>query len=148
MRALQMLLSSVLCFWSVSLFASDNTNEPAQQDTENHTPVRGSIISGLLQNYDNPFVLYPYEPNYIIYTYTSSINKKAIESYDWGNDALKDEVKFQLSLAFPIWRGIAGKTRFSRHLIHSVLGGNLVIRKNLRHFVKPTMNHRFLLVGH
>ncbi|MEQ5186222.1 phospholipase A [Providencia rettgeri] len=109
MRALQMLLSSVLCFWSVSLFASDNTNEPAQQDTENHTPVRGSIISGLLQNYDNPFVLYPYEPNYIIYTYTSSINKKAIASYDWGNDALKDEVKFQLSLAFPIWRGIAGE---------------------------------------
>lgn len=109
MRALQMLLSSVLCFWSVSLFASDNTEEPAQQDAANHTPVRGSIISGLLQNYDNPFVLYPYEPNYIIYTYTSSMNKKAIASYDWGNDALNDEVKFQLSLAFPIWRGIAGE---------------------------------------
>ncbi|SQI42550.1 Uncharacterised protein [Providencia alcalifaciens] len=38
MRALQMLLSSVLCFWSVSLFASDNTEEPAQQDAANHTP--------------------------------------------------------------------------------------------------------------
>lgn len=71
--------------------------------------VRGSIISGLLQEYDSPFVLYPYESNYIIYTDTSDMNKEAIESYDWGNKARKDEVKFQLSLAFPLWRGIAGE---------------------------------------
>ena len=108
MRALPMLLSFVLCFWSVSLFASENDNAQSEQSIKNNTLIRGSIISGLLQNYDNPFVLYPYESNYLIYTYSSSINKKAIASYDWGDDALNDEVKFQLSLAFPLWAGIAG----------------------------------------
>lgn len=33
--------------------------------------VRGSIIANLLENHDNPFVLYPYESNYILYTDTS-----------------------------------------------------------------------------
>ncbi len=70
--------------------------------------VRGSIIANLLQEHENPFTLYPYDSNYLLYTYTDRINKKAIDSYDWGHDAKKDEVKFQLSLAFPIWRGIAG----------------------------------------
>ncbi|EJD6080486.1 MULTISPECIES: phospholipase A [Providencia] len=107
MRALAVLLSAVLCFWSASLSATE-INSQSNQDTTSNTPIRGSIISGLLQNYDNPFVLYPYESNYIIYTYTSSINKNAISSYNWGDDALKDEVKFQLSLAFPLWEGIAG----------------------------------------
>ncbi|MER1701611.1 phospholipase A, partial [Proteus mirabilis] len=63
----------------------------------------------LLQEYDSPFVLYPYESNYIIYTKTSDMNKEAIASYDWGHKAKKDEVKFQISLAFPLWRGIAGE---------------------------------------
>ncbi|WP_404826965.1 phospholipase A [Providencia manganoxydans] len=88
--------------------AAENTDMASPTEANHNSPVRGSIISGLLQNYDNPFVLYPYESNYIIYTYTSSMNKDAIKSYDWGKDALRDEVKFQLSLAFPLWRGIAG----------------------------------------
>lgn len=33
---------------------------------------------------------------------------KAIRSYDWAENARKDEVKFQLSTAFPLWRGITG----------------------------------------
>ncbi|MBT0727541.1 phospholipase A [Rosenbergiella australiborealis] len=75
---------------------------------QNNSPVPGSIISNLLHKYDNAFVLYPYEDNYVLYTYTSNINKTAIESYDWASNARKDELKFQLSLAFPIWRGILG----------------------------------------
>ncbi|MGL9722772.1 phospholipase A [Sodalis sp. (in: enterobacteria)] len=70
--------------------------------------VKGSIIANLLQEHDNPFTLYPYESNYLLYTYTSNINKQAISSYDWANNAKKDEVAFQLSLGFPLWRGIAG----------------------------------------
>ncbi|QTF06753.1 phospholipase A [Brenneria izadpanahii] len=70
--------------------------------------VRGSIIASLLQKHDSPFVLYPYESNYLLYTYTSNINKTAIQSYNWANDARKDEVNFQLSLGFPLWRGIFG----------------------------------------
>ncbi|MEY0907730.1 phospholipase A [Providencia rettgeri] len=108
MRALPILLSAVLCFWSASLFATENTGVQPVEDVKNTLPIRGSIISGLLQHHDNPFVLYPYESNYILYTYISSMNKEAISSYNWGDDALKDEVKFQLSLAFPLWAGIAG----------------------------------------
>ncbi|PWC11761.1 phospholipase A [Brenneria roseae subsp. americana] len=70
--------------------------------------VRGSIIANLLQDHDSPFILYPYESNYLLYTYTSNINKAAIQSYNWGDEARKDEVNFQLSLGFPLWRGIFG----------------------------------------
>lgn len=109
MRVLYKLLGAVLCFWSVPLFAAENPDPATQIDSTDKVPIKGSIIDGLLQNYDNPFVLYPYESNYILYTYSSSMNKNAIKSYDWGKDALNDEVKFQLSLAFPLWRGIAGR---------------------------------------
>ena len=71
--------------------------------------VRGSIIANMLQEHDNPFTLYPYETNYLIYTNTSDMNKEAISSYSWSENARKDEVKFQLSLAFPLWRGILGR---------------------------------------
>lgn len=109
MHALRNLISVAL-FWPIVLFAAQNPDQETDQPqtSNNSTMIRGSILSGLMQNYDNPFVLYPYESNYIIYTYTSDLNKQAINSYDWGKDALDDEVKFQLSLAFPLWRGIAG----------------------------------------
>ena len=81
-----------------------NVNAPAP----NQPVVRGSIIASLLQEHDTPFVLYPYESNYLLYTYTSNINKTAIQSYNWGDEARKDEVHYQLSLGFPIWRGILG----------------------------------------
>ncbi|ANC39931.1 phospholipase [Hafnia alvei] len=70
--------------------------------------VKGSIIANMLVEHDNPFTLYPYDTNYLLYTETSDVNKEAIQSYSWSDDARKDEVKFQLSLAFPIIRGIAG----------------------------------------
>jgi phospholipase A1 len=38
--------------------------------------VRGSIIANLLQDHDNPFLLYPYESNYLLYTWTSDLNKE------------------------------------------------------------------------
>lgn len=65
--------------------------------------VRGSIIANLLEDHDNPFLLYPYESNYLLYTWTSDLNKEAIRSYDWAENARKDEVKFQLS-----WRSRCG----------------------------------------
>nr|WP_115314602.1 phospholipase A [Edwardsiella hoshinae] len=67
------------------------------------------VIANMLRQYDNPFTLYPYSTNYVLYTQTSDINKQAISSYDWGDQAKKNEIKFQISLAFPIWRGIAGE---------------------------------------
>ena len=85
-----------------------HAEEAKVQVIHDRPAVRGSIIASLLQDHDNPFLLYPYESNYLLYTYTTNINKQAISSYDWAHNARKDEVNFQLSLAFPVWRGIAG----------------------------------------
>jgi len=82
--------------------------EATIQEVHDKPSVRGSVIANLLQEHDNPFTLYPYDTNYLVYTDTSSINKDAIKSYDWADNARHDEVEFQLSLGFPIWRGIAG----------------------------------------
>ena len=82
--------------------------EATVKEVHDAPAVRGSIIANMLQEHDNPFTLYPYDTNYLIYTNTSDMNKEAIGSYNWSENARKDEVKFQLSLAFPIWRGIAG----------------------------------------
>jgi phospholipase A1/A2 len=94
--------------------------EAKEQQIHDKPAVRGSIIANMLQDHDNPFTLYPYETNYVLYTDTSNINKEAIQSYNWSDNARKDEVKFQLSLAFPLWRGIAGD--------NSVLGASYTQR--------------------
>lgn len=83
-------------------------DEAKIQDVHDTPSVRGSIIANMLQQHDNPFTLYPYESNYVLYTYTNHINKEAIQSYNWADNAKNDEVEFQLSLAFPLWRGIVG----------------------------------------
>ncbi|GKW17748.1 phospholipase A [Pectobacterium carotovorum subsp. carotovorum] len=101
MRKIVLVLASLL---TAQAHAEDTTNAPAP----NQPAVRGSIIASLLQEHDTPFILYPYESNYILYTYTSNINKTAIQSYNWSDEARKDEVHYQLSLGFPIWRGILG----------------------------------------
>lgn len=114
--------------------------EATVKEVHDAPAVRGSIIANMLQEHDNPFTLYPYDTNYLIYTNTSDMNKEAISSYNWSENARKDEVKFQLSLAFPIWRGIMGP--------NSVLGasytqksrGSYPIQKSRHRFVKPTMN--------
>ncbi len=69
---------------------------------------QSGIIKKLIDK-DNTLFFYPYESNYIIYTYTSNLNKAAIYAYNWANKARKAEIKFQLSLAFPLWQGIIGE---------------------------------------
>ncbi|MDX7989041.1 phospholipase A [Xenorhabdus sp. 12] len=78
--------------------------------TENQTnDVRGSVISTMLDEQSFPFMFYPYDSNYIIYTYSDKTNKQAIHSYDWADNARHDEVAFQISFGFPLWRGIFGE---------------------------------------
>lgn len=91
------LLPSLLC-----------AKEVTMSEVRDAPEVQGSIIGNLLVSHENPFFLYPYENNYLTYTWTSDINKEAISSYNWSGDARQDEVKFQLSLAFPLWRGLLG----------------------------------------
>lgn len=117
----------------------------AQDAPINHqihdTPaVRGSIIANLLQDHDNPFLLYPYESNYLLYTWSSDINKEAISSYDWAENARKDEVKFQLSLAFPLWRGSSVIIRCSVLPIRRNPGGSSQTARSPRRFAKRTMS--------
>lgn len=114
--------------------------EATVKEVHDAPAVRGSIIANMLQEHDNPFTLYPYDTNYIIYTQTSDLNKEAIASYDWAENARKDEVKFQLSLAFPLWRGILGQARCWVRLIRKNPGGNCPIAKSLHRFVKLTTN--------
>ncbi len=68
--------------------------------------VRGTIIAAMLKKHDNPFLLHPYDPNYIIYTNTTHINKAAAGIYGQSKNFATDEAKFQLSLSFPVWRAI------------------------------------------
>lgn len=100
------------CILPLTAYAQEATIK----EVHDKPTVRGSIIANLLQEHDNPFTLYPYESNYVLYTVTNDLNKEAISSYNWSDNARKDEVKFQLSLAFPLWRGIFGP--------NSVLGGS------------------------
>ncbi|MDL4913257.1 MAG: phospholipase A [Enterobacterales bacterium endosymbiont of Blomia tropicalis] len=115
MRKYRALLAAMLL-----LSALAQADEATIREIHDTPQVRGSIIANMLEKHDNPFVLYPYESNYVLYTYTSNMNKEAISSYGWGKDARKDEVKFQLSLAFPLWRGILGD--------NSVLGASYTQR--------------------
>lgn len=95
--------------WALGLLSCAGVASAASEKTaHDQLPVKGSIIGNLLQEHDNPFVIYPYESNYVLYTWSSDINKEAISAYNWADNARKDELKFQLSLAFPLWRGILG----------------------------------------
>lgn len=93
---------------AVALPLTAYAQEATIKEVHDKPAVKGSIIANMLQEHDNPFTLYPYDTNYVIYTQTSDLNKEAISSYNWSDNARKDEVKFQLSLAFPFWRGILG----------------------------------------
>ena len=115
MRILSGIVSATLLMPALAL-----AEEAKEQQIHDKPAVRGSIIANLLQEHDNPFTLYPYDPNYLLYTDTSDINKEAIKTYNWADKARKDEVKYQLSTAFPLWRGIAGDS--------SVLGASYTQR--------------------
>jgi len=85
--------------------------EPVSSDAA-ATPARTALQQrwdSIFTASDNPFALQPYQPNYILYTYTTSTNVEAYSSADdtddiEANDLDKHEAKFQLSLLIPVWR--------------------------------------------
>ena len=93
-----------------------------------------------LQEHDNPFTLYPYDTNYIIYTQTSDLNKEAIASYDWAENARKDEVKFQLEPGVPLWRGILGPNSVLGASTHKIVVVASISDDESCRFVKLTTN--------
>ncbi len=104
---------------AVALPLTAYAQEATIKEVHDKPAVKGSIIANMLQEHDNPFTLYPYDTNYVIYTQTSDLNKEAISSYNWSDNARKDEVKFQLSLAFPFWRGILGAELGTWRVLHA-----------------------------
>lgn len=133
MRILSGIVSATLLMPALAL-----AEEAKEQQIHDKPAVRGSIIANLLQEHDNPFTLYPYDPNYLLYTDTSDINKEAIKTYNWADKARKDEVKYQLSLAFPLWRGIAGDSSVLGASYTQRSGGNCPTAASLRRSAKPT----------
>ncbi|MGL4466046.1 MAG: phospholipase A, partial [Plesiomonas shigelloides] len=114
-----LVLSSALGSASVLAQETDldaGTAVPASEATASESatsaasrPNYAGRIANLLERHDTPFLLIPYDTNYILYTYTDRLNKDmyANRGYD-ADDLRKDNIKFQLSFAFPIWRGAFG----------------------------------------
>ncbi|MDU2880075.1 MAG: phospholipase, partial [Enterobacter sp.] len=67
---------------AISLPLTAYAQEATIKEVHDKPAVHGSIIANLLQEHDNPFTLYPYDTNYVIYTQTSDLNKEAISSYN------------------------------------------------------------------
>ena len=128
---------------AVALPLTAYAQEATIKEVHDKPAVKGSIIANMLQEHDNPFTLYPYDTNYVIYTQTSDLNKEAISSYNWSDNARKDEVKFQLSLAFPFWRGILGPNSVLGASYTQKSGGSSPTAGNLHRSVKPTMSRSF-----
>lgn len=68
-------------------------------------------ILATLESSRNPFALMPYEQNYILYTFTDGINRSAYQALDpaFANQLDDHEIKFQVSLMFPIAKGVLGR---------------------------------------
>ncbi len=112
---------------SVESQASDEEESDVMTDAERAALVKrlhaspsraDNRLAGLIESVENPFSLTPYEQNYIVYTYSSHENKapyQALNSTALGEDFSdgdlleKHEVKFKLSLMFPIARGVLGR---------------------------------------
>ena len=53
---------------AVALPLTAYAQEATVKEVHDTPAVRGSIIANLLQEHDNPFTLYPYDTNYVLYT--------------------------------------------------------------------------------
>lgn len=101
--------SLVILLFSTCIIAAQAISEDNESDYKYPNQYIGGVIANMLVEHDSAFMLYPYDTNYLLTTYTSNLNKEPIKSYDWVDNAQKVEAKFQISLGFPIWKGIVGE---------------------------------------
>jgi phospholipase A1 len=68
-------------------------------------------IEEIFESPRNPFYLVPYDQNYITYSYAGNINKELYSQagVDLADQYDNHEIKFQLSIMIPFWRGLLGK---------------------------------------
>lgn len=67
-------------------------------------------IGRLIEASENPFALLPYDENYILYTYINDLDRDfyKAQGYDKADKFDDHEIKFQVSLMFPLVHGLAG----------------------------------------
>lgn len=115
------LVTSMLCVVSVSVLAQ----KPLLKEPETPKTINGKTpqelrdspnalerrIGYTLKSADRPFAIIPYENNYLLATLSSDVNS---DPYKTGDpevdrnlvDVEDEEIKFQVSLMFPIWRNM------------------------------------------
>ncbi len=125
----QSLLVTALCLLVAAGTATgnDDNNQLTDTDDAGHdqdsggAPHSSSIpdtrsatdrkIEEIFESPRNPFYLVPYDQNYITYSYANGINRSLYS--DAGLDEAEQyddhEIKFQLSIMIPLWRGLFGK---------------------------------------
>lgn len=101
-RILGQALILLLC-WQISVSA-----QAAPDNGLGPSTTQGGIISNLLQEPEHFQVIYPYEESYFLFTSTNQLNREAIAAYPWAEKAKDQEVEFQISLAVPLLRKLAG----------------------------------------
>lgn len=95
----KILLLVLLYFFHLNAYAEQSSGQTATQST-------GSAIDRRIalerQTLDNPFVITPHRPNYVLVTYTDSPNQTPFDEF--GIDLQNVEIKFQFSLKLALAR--------------------------------------------
>ncbi len=80
---------------------------PQDYEGNGQSSPQGGLIANLLQESGTAFG-YFYEDNYFLFTATNDLNREALADDPWATGARDMEIKYQISLALPISRGLAG----------------------------------------
>ncbi|MEH6825233.1 MAG: phospholipase A [Motiliproteus sp.] len=84
--------------------------DQAALDYQQSGTALGERIGSMLEVRDAPFALLPYEQNYLLWSHTDTVNRDLYRQINTrtGDGLDHTEAKYQLSLMFPLWRGIFG----------------------------------------
>ncbi|MBT5890992.1 MAG: phospholipase A [Chromatiales bacterium] len=71
------------------------------------TPMQNRIADEH-ENYDHPFAITAFKPNYLIATYSKDPNPSTLNSGGGNNLLDNEEAQFQISIKAPVWRNMFG----------------------------------------
>jgi phospholipase A1 len=71
------------------------------------TPVQERMFEDKV-NYDRPFMISPFQPNFFIATYSDNPNEEPYAAAGQGDILDNSEAKFQVSIKAPFWRNMFG----------------------------------------
>lgn len=108
--ALSLSVGAEPLFLEESISRDRQALDQAVLDYQQSGTALGERIGSMLEVRDVTFALLPYEQNYLLWSHTDAINRDLYRQIDTstGNGLDHSEAKYQLSLMFPLWRGIFG----------------------------------------